>query len=240
MNHRKQHGWVAVGRFHCASLNTFIPSPLMLNIQLTNSIMDNLLLTSDNKCTVNCIISTYFDIYVALGFRADIRKLLVRPPLNLWGGLFCISSPMGWIDILINFISVCFVLLDKIFFVFSPGEEPHLEHKFVFHTFTQTVTVTTRDMWLDSELWETWQRLMFSVCCDVTRWQSSPSYPVTGHIIGLLIICHLRYFMCCSGSSVIFQWKRLQFSGMFAAFYCTFHPRRAPLIWPVIFTLPRP
>lgn len=42
-------------------------------------------------------------------------------------------------------------------------------------------------------------------CCfqRVAVWRgppSPPSYPVTAHIIGLLIICHLGCFMCCSGS----------------------------------------
>lgn len=51
------------------------------------------------------------------------------------------------------------------------------------------------------------QRAVFSGCYGVTRGQSSLSYPPTSHIIGLLTSCHLLYFMCCLGSSGIFEWK---------------------------------
>lgn len=69
-------------------------------------------------------------------------------------------------------------------------------------------------------------------------WQSPLSYSLTSHIKGLLIICHLRYFMCSCGSNMILEWKRLQFWWMFpAAFHCTRYWCRAPLIWPVIFIL---
>lgn len=69
-------------------------------------------------------------------------------------------------------------------------------------------------------------------------WQSPLSYSLTSHIKGLLIICHLRYFMCSCGSNMILEWKRLQFWWMFpAAFHCTRYWCCAPLIWPVIFIL---
>lgn len=72
---------------------------------------------------------------------------------------------------------------------------------------------------------------LFPGCYGVTRGQSSLSYPPTTHIIGLLTSCHLLYFMCCLGSSGIFEWKAPPvFTGV-----STVHFIGAQLIWLVIF-----